>query len=347
MTLVELLVAFMVFVLLITALIALTTMSMDSWAQGEARKDIYDRALILLDTITDDVRNAYAENEVFIEGQRERQVPAFIGDFDANRQHRLRFVRTGTPRMGRAFQIPVSNTTTLMNPAVYYASDAWEVAYAMDTDPKVNILYRAIRPFDRETGATLLRTTGYDRQIPANFRPQEKGVLHVGFRYWTQYTTTWDDKVKITQTGPGSRAGSGPEVRWDSTRQKEKNFYFHKKEYDRMNPDFVYPEIVQVTICLESTVSSMAGFKLAEECLPTAASLRMNGTQGLPDAPAMIKVDAEWMEYGGMTLNELTGLKRGLRGTARQSHQTHSVVHFGETFTTEVRIPVYREAQEP
>jgi len=344
MTLVELLVAFMVFSLLITALVSLTNISLDGWARGEQRKDIYDRALLLLDSITDDLRNAHSENEVFIVGQRELQVPAFACDFDSNKQQRLRFVRTGTSRMGRAAR--VADDAGLVNPAVYYA-DLWEVAYAMDPDPEKNILWRGIRGFDRETGPTLLRTTGYDRQIPVTFRPVEKGVLYVGFRFWTQYTTTWEERFGIQQVGPGSRKGSGPEVRWDSTRQREKAFYFHKKEYDRSNPDFVYPEIVQITIVLESTVSLVEGMRLAEDLNPTAVTARLNGTQGLPDAPNMVKIGAEWIEYGGMTLNELTNLKRGQRGTVKQAHALNASVRFGEAFTTDVRIPAYREAQEP
>ncbi len=345
MTLVELLVAFMVFVLLISALVSFTSTALDGWSRGEQRKDIYDRALILLDSIADDVRNAYSENEVFVVGQKELQVPAFMCDLDANGQSRLRFVRTGTPRMGRS-AARIAGGTGLVSPAVYYA-DLWEVAYVMDPDPQKNVLWRGVRQFDRESGATLLRTTGYERQMPALFRPLGKGVLHLRFRFWTQYTTTWDERQKVRQTGPGSRAGSGPEVRWDSTRQKDKRFYFHKKEYDRTNPDFVYPEIVQAAVTLESTLSAAAGLRLAEDCTPASTSLRLNGTQGMPDPPAMAKVGAEWIEYGGMTMTELTKVKRGERGTAKLPHAAGTAVHFGEEFTTDIRVAAYREAQEP
>lgn len=344
MTLVELLVAFMVFSLLITALVTLTNVSLDGWSRGEQRKDVYDRALILLDTITDDLRNAYSENEIFSDGQQELQPAAFLCDFDAAKRQRLRFVRTGTPRMGRV--APPSDAVERFPAAAY--GDLWEIAYVMDpAAEKSSILWRAVRPFDRRVGPTLLRTTGYDRQIPELFRPLEKGVLHLGFRFWTQYTTSWDDRAQIRQVGPGSKAVSGPEVRWDSTRVREKAFHFHRKEADRENPDFVYPEIVQVTVVLESTVSAAAGLRLVEECNAAAASLRLNGTQGLPDAPAMVKVGAEWIEYGGKTITELTSLSRGQRGTAKLSHLAGTPVRFGETFSTEVRIPAFREAQEP
>ena len=44
MTLVEILVAFVVLILLVTALVSLATQGLETWSQGEARKDLYDRA---------------------------------------------------------------------------------------------------------------------------------------------------------------------------------------------------------------------------------------------------------------------------------------------------------------
>jgi hypothetical protein len=67
----------------------------------------------------------------------------------------------------------------------------------------------------------------------------------------------------------------------------------------------------------------------------------------MPDAPAMVKIDGEWIEYGEKSGSDLSQLKRGVRHTKPASHGANAPVHFGETFTTEVRVPVYREAQEP
>ena len=61
----------------------------------------------------------------------------------------------------------------------------------------------------------------------------------------------------------------------------------------------------------------------------------------------LAKIEGEWVEYGGKTLNELTDVRRGRRGTAAVSHAATTPVRFGDTFTTEVRLASFREAQEP
>ena len=61
----------------------------------------------------------------------------------------------------------------------------------------------------------------------------------------------------------------------------------------------------------------------------------------------MVKIDGEWIEYKEKSTNDLMELRRGQRNTKPGSHPLGTPVHFGETFTTEVKVPVYREAQEP
>jgi hypothetical protein len=40
-------------------------------------------------------------------------------------------------------------------------------------------------------------------------------------------------------------------------------------------------------------------------------------------------------------------IRRGQRNTKPAAHSLGAPVHFGETFTTDVKLPVMREAQEP
>jgi hypothetical protein len=89
------------------------------------------------------------------------------------------------------------------------------------------------------------------------------------------------------------------------------------------------------------------GIKVAEGFDDKSKFIRLTHTRGMPDAPAMLKIEGEWIEYGGKTDTDLTELKRGARGTAPSSHPSATAVRFGETFTTEVRLPVFREASEP
>jgi hypothetical protein len=346
MTLVELLVAFMVLLMLIGALVALTTRSLETWTTGENRKEMYDRAQVVLDSLVRDLRNTYVENEVFDDGRKELQVPLFASDLDRAKQPRIRFVRTGNPAVIGAQQ-GVRLRTIL---PVMTFGDEWEVAYLLDPDPAKTTLYRGLRLFDRQPTNTLLRPSDYDDPTKPLFgqcfKPVESGILHVGFRFWTQYTTTWDESAPITKTPANSRARSGPETCWDSTRREVKDFKFHRRNFDRANPDFVYPEIVQITVQVESGSPETSGIRLGEMIDDRSTTIRLTHTRGMPDGPALARIEGEWIEYGNKTLTELTEVRRHCRHTAAVSHAALTPVRFGETFTTEVRLPVYREAQD-
>jgi hypothetical protein len=347
MTLVELLVAFMVLLMLVGALVSLTTQSLETWTSGETRKDMYDRGQVVLDAIAQDIRSAYTENELFTDGYKDLQPPTFAADLDRNHQPRLRLVRTGNPYvLGIDAGAPQPRRVV----APMYYTQAWEVAYVMDPDPTKATLWRGLRAFDRRTDGTLLRNA--DEVVSSDlftryFRPVESGILFVGYKFWTQYTTTWDETVQIRHARPGSRGLSGPETRWDSTRHEDSKFYFHKRRFDRTNPDFVYPEIVEISVQVQSGGAQNAAVRLSEPADLRVTVLRLTNTQGMPDGPSMVKIDAEWMEYGGKTLSELVDVRRGRRGTAPAAHSPQAVVRFGETFTTEVRLPAFREAQDP
>ncbi|HEV3029965.1 MAG TPA: prepilin-type N-terminal cleavage/methylation domain-containing protein [Planctomycetota bacterium] len=347
MTLIELLVAFVVLLMLIAALVTLTTRSLETWTSGEARKDVYDRAQVAIDLISADLRNLYAENEWYSDGMKPLPAPALQCDLDKNNRPRIRFVRDGNPAVMRA---PAPNPPTILAPNYY--GPMWEVAYVLDPDPSKNILYRGIRGFDRQKSGSLLNPIEYssrsDPVFTSNFTPVEYGILYVGYKFWTQFTTTWDETVEIRETVKGrAKQSSGPEKHWDSTRRDDRNFHFYRKRNDLKDPDFVYPEIIQVVVTVESGSPDLHGVKLGDPFDEKSTYIHLTHTRGLPDAPGMVKIDGEWIEYGEKTSNDLSQLRRGMRHTKSAAHPVGTPVHFGETFTTDVRIPVFREAQEP
>ncbi len=347
MTLIELLVAFVILLMLIIALVTLTTRGLETWTSGEQRKDMYERAQVVLDVISADLRNMYAENEWYSNGMQPLPAPALQCDVDKNNKPRIRFVRDGNAALMRA---PVASPPTIIAPNYY--GPTWEVAYVMDPDPNVNILHRGIRGFDRRKSGTLLNPVEYssatDQLFTNCFTQVETGILYVEFRFWTQFTTTWDDNVAIQKvTGSRSRVSSGPEKRWDSTRRDDRNFYFYRRSNDIRNPDFVYPETIQVLVTVSSAAPDVHGVKVADALDERSTFIHLSHTRGMPDGPSMVKIGNEWIEYRDKTTNDLGQLRRGQRNTKPQSHPVGSPVHFGETFTTEVKLPVHREAQEP
>lgn len=347
MTLLELLVAFFVLLLLVGALVSLSTRSLEVWTSGEARKELYDRAEVVLSAISKDLRNVYVENELFNNGLRDLPPPALICDLDRQKNPRLRFVRTGAPAVVRA-QGGAGSPQTVIPPTYY--GPTWEVAYVLDPEPEKAVLYRGTRGFDRRLTGTLLRAVEYERSSDTLFQtcftPVETGVLYVGYDFWTQFTTTWDD-APLQKAAANSKQKVGAETRWDSTRREDDKFYFHRRRFDRTNPDFVYPEIIRVTVTIEHLTPDQHGIKLLEAVDERSASIRLTHTRSLPDAPGLIKVGGEWIEYGGKGDTEIFKVRRGRRFTTPSAHAAQAAVRFGETFTTEVKPAAYREAQEP
>ena len=346
MTLVELLVAFIILLMLIAALVTLTTRSLETWTAGEARKDMYDRAQVVLDLVSADLRNMYAETEIYFDSKGQAQTPPMLQcDLDKNFRPRIRFVRSGNPAVMRA---PAGGGPQTVAPTWY--GPMWEVAYVLDPDGDKNLLHRGIRGFDRKKTETLLNPVEYSSSTDVlwkSFTQVESGILYVDYRFWTQFTTTWDDNVAIRKNERSrSRSASGPEKRWDSTR-RDSNFYLHRNGRDLKNPDFVYPEIIQVTVTVESGSPDLHGVKVAEAMDERSTYIHLSHTRGMPDGPAMVKIEGEWIEYKEKSTNDLMQLRRGQRNTKAGSHPLGTPVHFGETFTTEVKVPVYREAQEP
>lgn len=347
MTLIELLVAFLILLMLVAALVTLTTRSLETWTAGETRKDMYERAQVALDLVSADLRNLYAENEWYQNGLQALPAPALQCDLDKNSRPRIRFVRDGNPAV---ITTPVPAPATILPPNYYGAM--WEVAYVMDPDPEKNVLCRGIRGFDRRRTGTLLNPIEYssstDGLWKSAFIPVETGILYIEFKFWTQFTTTWDDRVPITRvTGGRAKQQSGPEKRWDSTRRDDRNFFFYRRTNDIKDPDFVYPEVVQISVTAELSSPDLHGVKVAEMVDEKSTYVHLSHTRGMPDGPSMVKIEGEWIEYRDKTTNDLTGIRRGARNTKAASHQVGVPVHFGETFTTEVKVPVYREAQSP
>jgi hypothetical protein len=386
LTLVELLIAFTVFVMFVTALVALGTAGLETWSQGEARKDIYDRAQRALDLVAEDLRNTWADDVWYKDaGGRDLQHACFIGDTDKNKLARLRFVRSG-----RQDEMRTSADMRIRPPtADIHYTDLWEVLYLMGGTVEKPVPLRCVRYFDRRTNESLLNAedivdpTG--RFIQTNAQVVDDGLLYLGFRYWSQYSTTWleakcftcevlDHKLREQWTKPGkcqiktgervcnkdlketvidplepaSKAAKRllpPSAVWDSSRVKlETRWVLKKTRQDFNNPDFVYPEIVQITLVLESTAPDVRGPRLAEAIDDKANTVRITNAKALPDGPAFAKIEGEWISFETRTTTELHRVRRGQRGSTAVPHAAGATVRHGETFVRDVYIPVYREA---
>ncbi|MBI2931245.1 MAG: prepilin-type N-terminal cleavage/methylation domain-containing protein [Planctomycetes bacterium] len=385
MTLLEVLVAFIIFLMLMSSLVALATAGLDTWTAGEERKDVFDRAQRILDQIGEDLRNTFADERWYVDsGGREIQHAHFTCDLDGRKAQRLRFVRAGDP-----LRVNVDPRVSSRRPiASLDYGDLWEVAYVLDPDPQKPHLYRGVRFFDRAAKSSILQADLIaSMSSPAfrrHFRALDTGVLWIGFRFWTPATTTWAipgedvwvcpnakhprrmtsaasgkcaDCARELERGagqPARRSGSGkdligPSLLWDSSRCLGEGdlsrFVYHRSRKVGDDPDFCYPEIAQVTLVVESQVSETRGARLTEGISDSESVIRLDTTRGMPDGPAFLKLDGEWIEYADKTVDGVRAKRRGARGTTAAGHPTGARARFGETFVMEIHVPAFREVE--
>jgi hypothetical protein len=99
-----------------------------------------------------------------------------------------------------------------------------------------------------------------------------------------------------------------------------------------------------VTVVLKSQAFSEQKITLADDLSDSATSARLTSTRDLPEAPGLVRIDGEWMEYRSRDFNSISISKRGVRGTAKTSHTAGTEVMFGETFTRTLYLPIRQEA---
>jgi type II secretory pathway pseudopilin PulG len=357
MTLIELLVAFGVFLILVGLLVSLSTTGLETWQEGEARKDAFDRARLVLDQVGEDLRNTFADTQWFLTEDRRLLHAGMYCDVDGAGQ-RLRFVRVG--HEDAMWSDPDRRLVRPRNEGLY--TDLWEVAYALNPEGRPSGLYRGVRYFDRnDADATLLEGRTIQNTKSPNwnraFSLVDSGVLWIGYRFWTKYTNTWDAQFPVKQ-GPrqikqqdtkkesvDGKGRIGPHQFWDSSRGKITEFRLFYKQLEADDPDFAYPEIVQVTVVVESQSAEVIGAKLAEAIDESATTVLLSSSRGVPEAPDFVLVGKEWISYKGKDGPRLTECVRGVRRSKAAPHALNDTVRFGETFVTDVAIPAYREPQ--
>ncbi len=355
MTLIELLVAFAVFLMLVGMLVGLATTGLRTWEAGEQRKEAYDRLQGSVRRISDDLRSTWADDRwIVVEGVRLPHAGFTCDPDPKTKVQRLRFVRSGDDRRLNAAQGRVNR-----NLGTGYYTDLWEIAYQLDPPGMPKGLYRGAHPFTRGSSSILEARVLENPSLALwrdSFRLVDDGVLWIQWRFWTQYTTTWDDKsplkqaprlIKQVDTKGTEALKIGPSQVWDSSRSRLSSFQPFHRPLEVEDPDFVYPEIVQVQVEVETGASGPEGVKLAGPVDDKTLALNVSDSRPLPDAEGdatrFLRIEDEWIEYRGKAGSEIVAVRRGARGTTAASHAHGTPVRFGEVFLTDVPIPVSRE----
>jgi len=331
-TLMELLVSIGIFVLLGVLVVGLLRGGVQVWDRGEARRDTYERASILFDTIRADITCATIHREIEAPGI----YPNFTCAPDTLGRPRLWFTRVGIAPP------PVATGTTTGKPGetvMFAAPDLTrrnEIFYVFDTDPVPGKLYRGQFAFNNDFGTKLPAKTFDDTDwVRDQCSLLGDGILYLGFRFWSQATQAWDP----------AQGQTGPEPRWDSTRFMDKLFDLRRqnlKQNDLL--DDILPHRVEITLTLERAgASQTAASRLKDGIDRGSTSIPADILPVFPEGPGYAKIDNEWIRYSKRSGSGLTGVTRGERGTLPASHAKGAALRWGDTFTTVAPVPAWKD----
>lgn len=344
-TLIELIIAFAIFVMMIAGLVAFSSSNLENWRASESRKDTYERAQIILRQMEDDLRNAFIDEEVVLSGGN-RLLPAqFFCDKDDDGRQRLVFVRTTTAAPAPTKGSPLAALGGFSAVPVDAYAPLVEVAYLLD--PETRTLWRAEQPFERNEGRSFFTPRNLDLKA-TRFKERaqviDAGVTHLEWRFWTQFTSAWDGKLRLTDKVSG-KSDSGPSLTWDSTRVRLQDFFARNQKPPGMHepPNWMLPEFVQVRAVLEPQARELAGVALTAPLKPADDAMQVDDTRIVPDPPTFVRIGREWVEVLEKTPTSLKVGRRALSGQKIPTYEAGTVVHFGDLFTGDVAIPAFRE----
>ncbi|MCE9582930.1 MAG: hypothetical protein K8T20_10580 [Planctomycetes bacterium] len=336
-TLMELLVSISIFILLGLMLIGLLRSGVRLWDRGEARRDAYERASILFDTLRGDLSCAAIHREADPKGINLN----FTCVPDKHERPLLFFTRVGlVPAQG---SLAAPGGYKDKDVQFFAAADTmrkYEVIYCFDADPKAPKLYRGQFAFDKDFGSKMpLDVIERADWITQNMSLLSDGVIYLGLHFWSQKTAAWNPQ----------QGENGPETRWDSTRWRDKEFPLKRQGMTVNDPlDDILPHRVEVTLTLERPTSPGAAVsKLKTDADRGAPTIFADLLSAFPEGPGLCRIDDEWISYETRSGSGLSGVKRGLRGTTAAAHAAGATIRYGETFQTVIGIPAFKDDQNP
>lgn len=366
-TLAEIMVAMSIFLMMGGMLLLALRTGVDTWSRTEERRRIYEDAQALLRQLRRDLSALCSTG-----GSRGDARVRLLCDFDRHHRPRLRLVRSLRSEEARTEMRLAGTGTEDEGYTGFYTETGggdgklrplggrMEVAYLFDPDdPSSTVLYRGVRsPIGGE--GSLFRDGNLDtgEKVRQRLSPVLNNVLHLGFSFWSQFTTTWDPSAKVSNT---LGTASGPEFTWDSTRGilprrpkdrkgKDPNFFtLARNEASReVTADDIFPRQVQVVLVLRPQASFGLRTELVEDLGRTEKDVRVASARGFPDEtdPPLhryLRVGGEWMHFTERRGDVFRVDARGARSTAAASHRSGAYVYAGRTFVTVVSVPAYRE----
>lgn len=354
-TLVELMVAMAIFIALGTALVTMLYAAADAWRAGERRRIVYERAQEALMMLELDLTAVFSQEPVpegvpmarfFCERTGDGYKLSFVRTFEAGPERAFTFFAGSKGAGGLRYTERFAGDPSQLAPiggllgVSYFLKDG-ELRRAVSGPPE---------PPRADPQGVRLTATGEGECIARN-------VLYLGFRFWTQYTSSWEAPPPDVRS-LRFKSARGPETVWDSTRGagigdidpqtgRMRPFALARGPESLADPsDDVFPEIVEVTLVLEPDERRAVRTELVEPLSEAGSVASVASTKGFDDpsfGSNWLLIGSEWVRYSEKTPRAFILSARGGRGTARTSHGIGTYVRAGTTFVKRIYIPSFRE----
>ncbi len=361
------LVAIGIFIFFGGALVTMMYLGMEQWRKGERTRKTYEQAQAALGAIARDLETAYTREPV----QQGVPTARFFCTLDGEtRAQRLSFVRTFETGPERGFTFRAGSGSAN---ATYIAGYTGDPAALRAIGGLIGVSYflrgRELRravlgPPAAPSGGSLTSTTGGEPGVALI-----ENALYIGFRFWTQTTTTWDEPPLPGKTTGGKRGTRTkrktkkkskpkvwrwPETVWDSTRGagiegldargRTRPFVFARGEESLAFPqDDVVPEIVEITLVIEPDEMRALKTDLTRSASESAMEIHVASTKGFRDPSTgpvyLLLGGSEWVECKSKGKRVFRIARRGVRGTVPGSYARGATVRCGTTFILRVHVP--------
>ena len=355
-----------------TALMLVLRGGLSTWRRGEARRETYDAAQGVLRQLREDLRAAIPPHTTPLSGLGVPEA-RLLADVDP---------QSGLPRLFLVRAIKGESeqpVTGLAGSAIGadgvldYRGDleeaqqarlratggAMEVAWVLGPG---EVLYRGIKSPPGPPGSLFADRSPYelagtaqdeaasDPDRPPLLRPFARDVVHLGLRFWTQYTTAWSLEHPCRRELYENEQ-SGPLEFWDSTRGMFEPQKVGKREWQLpVGPaslhdprDDVFPLKVLVELTLREAPAAGSSTFLLGRIDANDTEMFVQEPGRLSPQGGYVLVEGEWIEYRETNGKNVLGLRRGARGTAAAVHEAQVEVVVGRTFSTVVALPAVRE----
>ncbi|MEK7448886.1 MAG: hypothetical protein AAB019_05310, partial [Planctomycetota bacterium] len=104
-------------------------------------------------------------------------------------------------------------------------------------------------------------------------------------------------------------------------------------------PAQTLPYAMQIELTLRPMFPNTQKIKLMQAVTAEGNVIKITNPKDLPDPPAYVRIDSEWLRYDRKDSYTLNISRRGARNTTAQPHALNTEIEFGQSFSRTFYLP--------